>query len=99
MASWFRARAVLAGAAIASTCSIHTPAARSSQQPDEQGPTEEEEPPAQAAPVPASATGPAPPRAVPPDFEGRAAWLKGRMDEILALRAPLLPGSRIGIAV
>src|SRR5687768_7156587 len=105
MGSWLRVRAMLAGAAIASTCSIHTPAARSSQQAEEQGPGEEAqgetEEPAGAAPVPANAraTVQAAPRPVPADFEGRAAWLKGRIDEIVALRAKVLGDSRIGIAV
>src|SRR5688500_9514787 len=99
MASWYRARALLAGAAIASTCSIHTPAARSSQQPDDQGPSEEVPEPGAESVAPTTQTRSSPPPPVPPDFAGRSAWLKSRIDEIVALRAPLLPGSRIGIAV
>jgi serine-type D-Ala-D-Ala carboxypeptidase/endopeptidase (penicillin-binding protein 4) len=97
MAAWLRK--LLAGAAIASTCSIHTPAARSSQQPDEQ-PGEEEEPSGETTATPKSELGPArPPVAPPADFPARAKYLKDRIEGIVGFRSLELHGARIGVAV
>lgn len=96
MAAWLRT--ILAGAAIASTSSIHTPAARSSQQPEDQ-PGEEEEEPAETPAAPhakAPARPPIPPAA---DFPARAKYLKDRIEGIVGFRSLELAGARIGVAV
>src|SRR6188768_3990732 len=98
MAAWLRK--ILAGAAIASTCSIHTPAARSSQQPEDQPGEEEETAAGEIAPAPrserASHRPPAPP---PADFAGRAKYLKDRVEGIVGFRSLELAGARIGVVV
>src|SRR5690606_21404379 len=89
MGSWSWQRAALAAAALASTCSIHTPAARSSQ-----GEA------AGAAGRAAAQGGGIDRRAArPPDLDDRARFLARRIDEIVAARAAQLPGARIGIAI
>src|SRR6188508_3067249 len=96
MAAWLRT--LLAGAAIASTSSIHTPAARSSQQPEDQ-PGEEEEEASETTAAP-RANAPAPPP-IPPaaDFPARAKYLKDRIEGIVGFRSLELAGARIGVAV
>lgn len=97
MAAWLRM--LLAGAALASTCSIHTPAARSSQQPEDQ-PGEEEESPGEATAAPGPARAATRPPAPPPaDFAGRAKYLKDRIEGLVGFRSLELGGARIGVAV
>lgn len=97
MAAWLRT--IVAGAAIASTCSIHTPDARSSQQPEDQ-PGEEEEATGEVQAAPRSEHAPArPPVPPPPDFAGRAKYLKDRIEGIVGFRSLELAGARIGVAV
>ena len=76
-------------AALASTCSIHTPRARSSQP---------EVAPAGGAGTGGPAVAPDP---VPTggDLDDRIAWLDRRVKEIVAGRGALLPGARIGVAI
>src|SRR5690606_36295993 len=89
MGSWSWQGAALAAAALASTCSIHTHAARSSQ-----GEA------AGAAGRAAAQGGGIDRRAArPPDLDDRARSLARRIDERVAARAPQPPGARIGIAI
>ena len=98
MAAWLRK--ILAGAAIASTCSIHTPAARSSQQPEDQPGEEEETAAGEIAPAPRSErASPRPPAPPPADFAGRAKYLKDRVEGIVGFRSLELAGARIGVVV
>ena len=73
---------------MASTCSIHTPRARSSQP--------------EVAPAGGAGTAAVPaPEPVPQggDADARIDWLDRRVKQIVAERGALLPGARIGIAI
>ncbi len=98
MAAWLRT--ILAGAAIASTCSIHTPAARSSQQPEEQPGEEDEQSGESQSAAPRAELGPARPP-IPPaaDFPARAKYLEDRIEGIVGFRSLELAGARIGVSV
>jgi len=98
MAAWIRT--ILTGAAIASTCSLHTPAARSSQQPEE-GAGEDVPEPASEAAGEAHAPRRAEKPLVPPaaDFAARAKYLHDRIEGIVGFRSLELAGARIGVAV
>jgi D-alanyl-D-alanine carboxypeptidase/D-alanyl-D-alanine-endopeptidase (penicillin-binding protein 4) len=85
MRSWPWTRALAVAAATASTCSIHTPRARSGQ------------PEVAPPPVAAEARPPAPPPGA--DLDDRIEYLEERVKQIVATRGALLPGARVGVAI